>query len=100
MGGLAASAKPGLWSIQIQLLFSRFLFARREIEGDLPHVIHDKVRGERTAGFRDELGQQVGAVFFEELGGLSAVDGLLQDYFVDLELAGPLVGLRLFAKIG
>ncbi len=47
----------GRFRVQRSLLcsFHRFAFARRKFKGDLAHIIHHQVGGERPASFGDEL---------------------------------------------
>src|SRR5256885_461667 len=80
------------------LFRNRFSFAWWEFERHFAVLIHNEVCGERLARFGNELGHYVGLAHGEQFRGLSAVDGLLQNYLVDFEFARPLVRLRALAS--
>src|SRR5688572_31418367 len=77
----------------------RLRIAWCELEGGLARVVEREVGGEGTSGFGDELVEQVCLAGGEEFGNLGAFDRLLADHFARLELAGLLLGLRLFADV-
>ena len=77
-----------------------FAFSGWKLESDLAHVVHDEPGGKGAAGFGDKFVHDVGAVLGQEFLSLGSIDGLLEDFLADLELAGALFGLGFFADVG
>src|SRR5437588_273579 len=82
-----------------RLGLARFPLPRREFKRYLSHIIHHEISREWFSGFGNEIGQQIGFVFGENLGCLGAVNRLLQNHLRDFEFAGTFVALRFFAKV-
>src|SRR6266568_467640 len=78
---------------------SGFTLARRELERDLTLGVHHEKRGERLAGFGDELVEQVALPGREDFLRLFASDRLLQNLAAEFERAALLLGLRFFAQV-
>jgi hypothetical protein len=73
-------------------------FPESKFKARLALLIHDEIRGERPAAFRDELIQQIGSSDSQQFSYLLPIDGLLQNDFAGAELARASRWLEIFRR--